>query len=373
MSENEEYVKARERIIDLEGEKDVVLARATAKIREIETAYDKNVARLTKRKNNLLEAIEGEKVGDVGKIEATIKELHQSLEAMEGKIHFLRVKDIVESTNVEINRALIKPREGTQIIWLKDLRKEKYLHIVLCIAQNRKPKNKFSLVAYGKCALAQFMPVTRLYADVLVNDHECRCDLTYVIKEMPTVEELQAWAKKHWTSILYALLLVYDETKKEYEEVISKHTLKDFEPALTICEVSEEEAPIVCKLTEFDKTSVLRIYKRFYYRQVEAEKVEGDVFSYIKVSGMTYVRLCRIELMGIEQSSNVIFGDWCSINVKEGTPNERTLFNKENYERAIKKIRRWLKKEFSPEHLAKVRFSYPKVEWIRPDLLPHFV
>lgn len=383
MTEAEEYVKTRDRIAELEGDKQVIEARATAKTIAIELSYRARLEALTKERDVACGAVNGKKQDDVGKIDVVLKELNLSLESTESIMRFLRHKDEVEArANIEIERSTIRPQyQDSTLIWLDDLRKEKYLHIVLLIAENGKPKNKFSLVAYGSCAFVncQLMRGTYSYSSLHVIDE--RYDLKDSIKDAPTVEELRTYAAKHRASLLGSFLLEYDETKKAYLEAISKFTMKDFEPALTIREVTEEAAPIVFKLTDSgydenkewasDRTTEWRLYKGFYWQRVT--KVSADVFSYINIAGITYMRVCRAETLEIRRDSNIYFGGWCSIHIERGTPNERTLFNKENYERYIAETTEWIRKECStPERFAKVSLSYPKAEWLRPDLLPSF-
>jgi len=105
---------------------------------------------------------------------------------------------------------------------------DEYLKIKLFIAENSKPKNKYSLIAIGRCTF---------------NEHLCKLPYSYglptyehgwyslkqQIIDRPTIKELKEYLQKWKTKILSQLTGNFAEIKKEYEEVLQTYTSKDFE------------------------------------------------------------------------------------------------------------------------------------------------
>lgn len=375
MKEAEKYIETKDAILALVGDKDVFSARALSKELTIEQKYDAKIKRLKEKKDMFIREIEADRSGHTKAIEEKINVLAETLKITERKIAILENTDKIEekTKEVELDKTLFESTGSSQLIWLDDLVKEKYLHIILCIAENNRPKNRYSLVAYGRCAFYPIMDNIRgSYASCHVNmsDHKANPMFDEISYNAPTIEEVQEYAKKNRSSIMLAFLAKYRQTKEEYEDTIRKYTLKDFEALRTIREVSDVEAPIAFKMTKYDKTNTVRIYKNVYYSSLIG-KADAPTWEYIKVDGVVYVCLCRTELMTIKQTGNTTFGDWWNTSLENDTPNEKTLFNKENYERHIEETTAWLKKRTGEEY-KKINWNPPQIEWVHPELLPSF-
>lgn len=329
---------------------------------------------VSKRKSRLVGEIEAERSKHTKVIEEQINALAETLKATDRKIKILENAEKIEekTKEVELDKTLFKTRGSSPLIWLDDLVKEKYLHVVLCIAENDRPKNRFSLVAFGRCAFSLIMEMPRGYSSCSahVSDYKANPWFDEIVRNAPTVEELQEYVKKDRDSMLTGFMAAYKRTKEEYEDTVKNYTLKDFEALRTIREVSDVEAPIAFKMTKYDKPNIVRIYKNVYYSSL-IEKTDAPTWEYIKADGVVYVRLCRTELMEIKQTGNITFGDWWNTGLEKGTPNEKTLFNKENYERHIEETTAWLKKRTGEEY-KKINWNPPQIEWVHPELLPSF-
>jgi len=374
LKEVEDYIKTKNTLLALCGDKDVSSSQALAKEQEISQKYDDKIRRLEKKKEQLVSEINAETTERIKLIEQQINTLVENLKPTDRKLAILENKDKIEEKTKEVmlDKTLFETRDSSSLIWLEDFAKEKYLHVVLCIAGNDRPKNRFSLVAFGRCAFFPIMEMPRNYSScsVHISDYKANPWFDYIVHNAPTVEELQEYAKKNRDSILMAFMATYKRTKEEYKNTIEKYTLADFAPLKTIREVSDKEAPVAFKLTKYGKTNTVRIYKNVYYGSL-VEKTDASAWEYIKVDGVIFVQLCRIELMEIKQTGNITFGDWWSTSIERGTPNEKTLFNKANYERHLSETEAWLKKS-TGKNYDKVNWNPPQIEWIHPELLPSF-
>ncbi len=365
-----EYAKTKDEITQLVGNREVLRAKSTSEEEQIKSNYNNKIRKLERGRDNAIQTIAEEREDKTTQLNTDINSLTESLKDIDKQVEFLKMQDDIESFSVEIDKSLITPRNGATLIWLEDLRKEKYLHIVLFIASNRRPKNKYSLAIRGRCALLSLMFKNYFsYDDVEINDFECRCPIEGEVKQAPTIEELQSWATKHKDTILSDFLPAYEKTKATYLDTITRYALADFEPITSIRQLSDKDAPIICKLTNYDKVSALRLYNGYFYEQ--SDKTEGDPFDYIKVAGGLYKRTCRQELMQITQTGNTLFGNWYSIHIENRTDryNPDAIFNQENYKKVIQETTHMLKERLTEEVFARLSFTYPKVEWVHPELI----
>lgn len=319
-----------------------------------------------------------------------INKLAEVFKIVDRRLKILNEKDKVEEYvgKIEMDKTLFELNRSSmqEILWLPDLIKEKYLHIILCIIDNDRPKNKFSLVAFGRCAFYPIMEMQHHYAccSLRISDNKANPMIDHIVNNAPTIEELKTYAEKYRKSILARFMVQYEQTKKEYEETVGTYTLKDFEPLKTIRKVSDADAPIVLKLKSYKRDNVVRIYEKCYYSSQIEEKFLSDDFAgkselptweQIIVDNVIYVRLCRTELMTITQDGNTMFGDWWSTHIQQsgmhGNVTEETYFNKENWERSLSETKKYLMKD-GEERYKKINWNPPQITWIRPDLIPPF-
>jgi len=115
--------------------------------------------------------------------------------------------------------------------WLGYLYTDDFLKIRLLIAENDKPKNKYSLMVYGRCvfwALSDnIIKMPHNYAGPNLND-----GYSFTIKDelrcAPSVDDLTAWVIQNRPKILAEFMDQFKKIKAEYLEVTKKYTLDDF-------------------------------------------------------------------------------------------------------------------------------------------------
>ncbi|VVB54461.1 Uncharacterised protein [uncultured archaeon] len=384
LKEVEEYLANRDKLLEVTGEKSVKAAIASAKEQKITDGYDEIIANLKKEKDARIKVIHDEAEQEKSKLDAEIDSIGATFKDVDFKLKILNAqKEIEEKTaTINVDTTKFSGYNNHQIIWLPDLFRDKYLHLVLCIAENDKPKNKYSLMVYGRCAFTPLMDLQTYYSGVNVNTGGVNPNVEQKILDAPTIEELKRYAEKHRAHIYSGFLQQYRATKEEYEETISKYKLTDFEAISTIREVADKEAPIVFTIKSYKSDATVRIYNKYYYSSdVEKNVLATDfkapdnrpAWEKIKVDGVIYNRLCRVELMVITETGNTMFGDWWSTSIEEtglhGSLAEKRLFNKENWEENLTKTEAWLK-ETCKERYTKINWNPPQIVWVHPELLP---
>ncbi len=360
--EVKEYLTNRDKRIMLNGDLDVKNTVADGKIDDIKERYNDMISKIEEVKERLINDVRGDRDQYVEQKKREIDSLEHPIEEVERKVKFLELAKKIKKIDVSIDDSEMGVY-GTGKLYRKGFFfKDKYMNIKIYIAENDKPVNKHTLFACGNCAFKDFMSLPYGYGLPVYSDRE---NIKTIIKELPTIEDINAYFKKNRDRILKNLIDTYNTVKKEYLDIIKGYRLADFKPVLEVRSIPENDAPLVCII---DKTSYLRIYKGFYYRSVK--KIEGnDVFEYIKVNGKLYKRDCRKEVMSITETGNTLFGDWWSMHIERHHSNKSNrVFNKKNYDRILEEGKNTIKGK-NKNRVTKIHFTYPKVKWVNPDVI----
>jgi hypothetical protein len=189
--------------------------------------------------------------------------------------------------------------------------------------------------------------------------------LQKALKHLPTLEEIKAYVERKRESLMRIEGERYKAVKKAYLDTINNYTLEDFKPLLEPRKVSDQDAPVVFRITDYDNPLKYRLYQGFYY--VETIEVKGDPFDHIEVDDVVYSRYCRPEQMRIMETGNTVFGDWWSVSISKDSRGH-SVFNRENWEKTVTEATNRIDEINS--HRAKrakqVHFDPPKVEWVTP-------
>ena len=357
------YKKNRDLRIILHGDIDEKKTLAYGRIDSINERYNDIIHKIEEEKDRLISSVEYEKDQYVEQKEREIEGLKQPIEEVDRKIKFLELAKTIKETDVSIDDKEMGAYRDRGLYRKGFFFKDKYMNIKIYVAENDKPVNKYTLFACGNCAFGDFMDLPHGYG---LPVHGDRGNITIIIKDLPTVEEINSYLEKNRKRVLKNLIGRYNVVKKEYLDVIRDYRLSDFKTVLEVRSIPENDAPLVCII---DKTLYLRLYNSFYYSSVK--KIEGDdVFEYIRVNGKLYKRDCRKEVMAITETGNITFGDWWSIHIEHSHSNKsNTVFNKENYDRIVEEGKNWIKKK-NKDRVTKIYLTYPRVKWVNPDLIP---
>lgn len=197
-----------------------------------------------------------DKVGEVQR-QAEAAENLKTQEIIELNKPILQVKRILEflkldnSRNLTIDDEDIHGYRDRHIEGLGYFFDDNFLKVKLYIIENDKPKNKYSLVAYGKCLFGEDL-LKLIYSYGLPGYTHGRYELQAYLKDFPTIEETKTWLQKNRDKL--ELSSDYETVKREYLEVIEQHKIKDFEEFIFI------KCPCGFFFTTFDRENYASHY-----------------------------------------------------------------------------------------------------------------
>lgn len=192
------------------------------KIRSLEKERDKKINDIEKE----LEEFEKNKDAKIDKLSEIITKVDRYIEFLKLSQTFQPVMAI---RNNDVTRYDNNWDRDKYIEWLEYLHKDDFLKIRLLIAENDRPKNKYSLIVYGRCVFSNLsdtiikMPY---YYGVHLNDYSF--SIRGEIRCFPSLDELNLWVEKNKTKILSEFMAQFGNVKKEYLEVTEKYELNDF-------------------------------------------------------------------------------------------------------------------------------------------------
>lgn len=150
-----------------------------------------------------------------------------------------QVKRILDFLMVDTGKDLaiddddVKPYRDRAKDSLGYLFDDDYLKIKLFIVENEKPKNKFSLIAMGRCLFGENLLDLRRGYGVPVHT-SFGYNIEVVFRDMPSVAELQLWLEdSRRQPFIPGLIGDYEKVKAEYLDVIAKYTSQDFKELMT--------------------------------------------------------------------------------------------------------------------------------------------
>lgn len=167
-------------------------------------------------------------------VEAETKELLTPLWEHVNKVKriiaLLRIAETIQPVK-DIEDGDITTYHGEYLEWLGCLYKGDYLIIRLMITENKKPKNRYSLLAYGRCAFHNENLLKKCYSYGLPNlrDYTGGFNVTHELGSFPTIPDAKAYAQKSANKPLKQFIDDYVKLKAEYMEVTATYTLSDFE------------------------------------------------------------------------------------------------------------------------------------------------
>jgi len=122
-----------------------------------------------------------------------------------------------------------------QLVRLGPLYQDEYLDVRLYAVENRRPKNRYTLVAIGRCTFRGSGYDDRR-GDILelpytygcdVNCHGSRANIIQEFIHLPTIDDIKKFAEKR-NSLMKAFLAKYQEVKREYLEILRTYRLEEF-------------------------------------------------------------------------------------------------------------------------------------------------
>ncbi len=159
-----------------------------------------------------------------------LKPLWERVNQVERIIALLRIAETIQPVK-DIADSEVTTYHGEYLEWLGCLFKGDYLIIRLLITENKKPKNKYSLLAYGRCAFEDTSLLRKFYEYGTPNlkDREGGFNVLHELGSFPSIHDAKTYAEKNSNKPLKQFIDDYVKLKAEYLEVTANYKLSDFE------------------------------------------------------------------------------------------------------------------------------------------------
>lgn len=192
--------------------------------------YQSKIRELEHERDRMIEAVGVDSQGQINESKAVIENLQTVIHQVSRLLEFLKL-DTTEDLSIADDD--VKPYDRYDQRLTESLGyffNDDYLKVKLFIIENDKPKNKYSLVALGKCLFyEELLKLPKSYG--LPCYIHGFCELETVIKDFPLVAEAKNWLNKNKARLSF-LLGEYDRVKEEYQDAIQNYKVDDFQELL---------------------------------------------------------------------------------------------------------------------------------------------
>ena len=190
--------------------------------------YRPKIRALMDERDNKMKTLRAEQEIKRKEIDRKIEGLHEVIAKVDRILGFLKLQPQEKTKDLEIKDEEIRAYHDKHIESLGYIFNDKFLKIKLFIAENSKPKNKYSLITVGKCLFKRELAgLPHSYGVPIWN--KGWASLEIVIKDLPTTQELRKYLQKRKKFILTLSLGKYAAVKQEYLRCIRTYKIKDFE------------------------------------------------------------------------------------------------------------------------------------------------
>lgn len=196
---------------------------------KIRSQYYKKMKALEKEENKLLNDLENKMREINTNYNNKISELSISLNKVKRIIYFQN------QSKIELNFDVTKTTNRDRYLELIGQYKEPFnIHLALYIAENNRPKNKYSLIIVGMCRFGDHSD-----SKILKLPYDYGCDLSHseiqwfdiakIVKCFDSIETAKKYCKTHYIqTMLRSFFQEYSQIDTEYTKAISHYSLEDF-------------------------------------------------------------------------------------------------------------------------------------------------
>ena len=390
LQEIEAYISKRDLRTSLIAEKGSILEAALRQEAENEQSIAKEIEVIRERERE-----EGHRIREKAKaltapLEQGIQELEPGIQSIDQKIKYLKHQEKIEGEKIQFDDESVKAYRDKELVKLGIWFEDEFTIIKLFAVENDRPKNRWTLMAVGDTLLRDLLDLSHDYGlPVHIGTYKA---IQKALKHLPTLEEIEAYVERKRKILMNAEGVMYKGVKERYLHTINNYTLEDFAPIMKPRRVSDQDAPIVFRITRYEGTQEYRLYQGFYYAERIPDviivagaprqdrentrkyrkkvQLEGDPFDYIEVDNVLYARYCRPEQLRIMETGNTMFGNWWSISIRKDSRGH-SAFNRENWEKAIIEAKARID-ELNSKRVKPIAFNPPEVVWITPIPDEHF-
>lgn len=170
-----------------------------------------------------------------------LEPLYGQINRVKRIIALLRIAETIQPV-LDIEDGDITTYHGEYLEWLEHIYKDDFLKIRLLITENKKPKNRYSLLAYGRCAIHGENLLKKCYSYGLPNlrDYKGGFNVTHELGCFPSVDDIKKTLSKYPDKALKTYIADFEALKKEFQEVTGTYKLSDFEQITAQEKVKED-------------------------------------------------------------------------------------------------------------------------------------
>ncbi len=359
LPEIEAYIRKRDLKTSLIAEKESIKDGATRQELDSERRFGKEIEVIRERQYEEGNRIREKAKALIAPLEQGIKELAPWIQSIDQKITFLKHRKKINGKKPQFDDESVEAYRDRKLVKLGILYEDEFTIIKLFAAENERPKNRWTLMAVGNTLLRELLDLPHDYGlPIHIDTYKA---IQKELKHLPTLEEIQVYAEKSWKTLILGDLATYKGVKERYLNTVNNYTLEDFKSILEPRKVSDQDAPVVFRITRYDSIQEYRLYRGFYYAEKE---VEGDPFNHIEVDDILYIRHCRPDQLRIMETGNTMFGNWWSISISKDSRGH-SVFNRENWEKTITEAKARID-ELNSKRTKPIAFNPPEVVWITP-------
>ena len=224
-----QYNKNKKEITSLEQTQETLEKEKREQINEITMRYNTTIHELDKQKNRENDKLQEDIDSAEKETSQKIEKLSEAKTTLDKVLYFLKIenKKLDSSSLNEIKNYHDKHLETSQT-W-----SDECMELRLLIAENDRPKNKYSIIIAGKSKIGSHDrndSILVLPYSYGVHINAWHLDILTDVKHFTSISDAKKYLKTHdIQSILKDFFAQYGIVKSEYESVISKYTLSDFE------------------------------------------------------------------------------------------------------------------------------------------------
>lgn len=224
-----QYNKNKKEIASLENTQETLEKEKREQINEIAMRYNTTIHELDKQKNRENDKLQEDIDSAEKETSQKIEKLSEAKTTLDRVLYFLKIenKKLDSSSLNEIKNYHDKHLETAQT-W-----SDECMELRLLIAENDRPKNKYSIIIAGKSKIGSHDrddSILVLPYSYGTHINAWHLDILTDVKHFTSINDAKKYLKTYdIQSILKDFFVRYNAVKTEYDSVISKYTLSDFE------------------------------------------------------------------------------------------------------------------------------------------------
>ena len=220
--------EANQLLIDrIESQAEIKSEQREIELRAIRRKYIDLEEELRREGADALSAVQAVKDQESKETTAEITRLSEPLQTVKRVLLFKRIQ---KNGDDAVGHVEVRAYHNKESLIIGSLSDTPTLVIDAVLAENGKPKNKYSLLVVGMATFGGMME-SQKYGYSAPVDTKGRCNIRMSIRDFPTKGELYAWYEKHKAGILADYIKEHQEIEAEYREVVVKCNTPEWEKA----------------------------------------------------------------------------------------------------------------------------------------------